>query len=486
MNSQNFLKNEKPRRWPLLLALIFLLNPNVHVVDILPDFIAYLIIAGVLGYPAPRVPYFEEARNAMLKLALISALKIPAFFLLSYVRSGNYSDSDIFSLFSFSFGAVECIYSILAINALFRALFYLGQRSEATSLINPFVISKRGRKMTPEALRTMAIAFTAVKCAGYALPELLLLTKTVDAGAAATYFNVARLYPYVIIITFALVLVFGIINASRFWKYIKAIRAEGTFITAIDGLTREEAIPELRKKLWLRDMRGSLLVLAIVCIFTFEIRFDNFSGINLVPDCLFPLLLSYGIYRIGRFVGGAKNAVAACLFASGVGLLSYATECLFLSFNTLEELASSSVVRSDYLLTVILSGVECLALAAMLFACAKIISKFASSHTGVDPESERFMRQDAMYLKQMTRKIYIWAGLGIVSAACDFLNTMFKMFSKNTVVSVGDSFNVTTEIVTEGFLPWFGTVYLFAAILFAAWSFYLFGSLREDCEIKYI
>ena len=72
---------------PITAVLIFLLNPNVHTIDVLPDFVAYIICAHMLRYAKDRAPYFEEARAGFIKLAIVSALKIPAYFVITFARA---------------------------------------------------------------------------------------------------------------------------------------------------------------------------------------------------------------------------------------------------------------------------------------------------------------------------------------------------------------------------------------------------------------
>jgi hypothetical protein len=50
----------RPRRLSLAItvALILLFNPSINVVDVLPDFIAYFILARIFDGPSVAAPYF--------------------------------------------------------------------------------------------------------------------------------------------------------------------------------------------------------------------------------------------------------------------------------------------------------------------------------------------------------------------------------------------------------------------------------------------
>ena len=101
------------------LGLFFLVIPGVNVYDLLPDFVAYFIFAFALRYPAERAPYFSEAKDAFVKLAIVSIVKIPASLAMTFIRSSNVSDSDVRSLFALTFCVVEGVLLYTAVSNLF-------------------------------------------------------------------------------------------------------------------------------------------------------------------------------------------------------------------------------------------------------------------------------------------------------------------------------------------------------------------------------
>ncbi len=480
-------KKTKSGRGLLMLALLFFVNPNVHVIDVLPDFIGCFIIAHSLSYAAERAPYFAEAREGFLKLGVLGIAKIPAFLVLTYIRSGNVGDNDILSLFAFSFAVIEAILTVLTLNNLFSALFYLGERSDAQALLSPFPTSKKAkRRMSAESLKALLIGFSIYKCAAYSLPELLLLTKTVNSGNAATFFNVARLYPYVMVFAVPTVLILGIIAMKMTLSYADAINGEGRFISAIDSLIDEAGREALSKKQRIKDMKGAMTAFIVASVFTLELRFDNLYSINLFPRFIFGLILVYGIYRLSKYTKKIKAAtVLACIYTLSAFALSF-IESKFLVDYSYELLAASSYVKGEYIATIILSAIELAALAAVLLICAFMVSAFILRHTGTDRGSDRYMRTDAEYHKKMRTKAYIWAGIGFFSGITKFLNTVFRYYSRNIQVTVGEGANATANVVTEGLVPWFGVVVFAAAIAFIAYSMYLFTSIKEDTELKYL
>ena len=313
---------------PITLALIFLLNPNVHVIDVLPDFVAYIIFAHMLRYAKDRAPYFEEARAGFIKLAIISFFKIPAYFVITFARAGNVHDYDIRTLFAFAFGIAELCFSLSVIASLYSALVYLGERSKSGTLIKPYPIGKRGRVGTIDGLRYLTTAFIIVKCAGYALPELLVLTNTVSVGEIA--FNWAKYYPYSIVILLPLIFIFGVFWANRCRAFARAVTEADDFKASLDSLFDEEGLKELNHRLWLTSLKTALTVMLVATFFTVEIAFDNFKGVNLLPPFIFGIIMTVGAYRVSRFSRGGRAVLTMGGIYSISALLHYIFKTSFL------------------------------------------------------------------------------------------------------------------------------------------------------------
>ncbi len=480
-------KTKKPKGSTLMLiALLILANPNIRVLDIFPDFIAYIFIIKHISYAAPRVPYFDEAKSNFVKLAWFSAIKIPGYILLRIIRMGDLSDSDIFALFSFTFGVIEAVLLIIAINSLFRALFYLGERSEASSILSSFNISKK-KKMIPDALRVLSIVFSIYKCAMYALPEMLLLTKTVSSGEIATTFNVARLYPYVIVFAVITVSIFGIITALRFNKYINAIKHEGKFKESIDALVPLDSVEALKKKLRTRDMCSVLLLFIVSSVFTLDLRFDNVNDVNILPNFIFGILMALSLYRLSKYAPKAKKASLIFAVYSCISLSAWISEIRYLSEYGYDLLVGTlSFAKKAYVKVIVFSAIELVGITTAFVFTAKALKQYVYSHTGMDIFDSKYMRTDAVFHRELKTKIYIWTSIGIVYSISRFADVLFRYFSKS--VFVGASTEISGSFagsVTQGLIPWFSLVVVALAVVFFAYSAYLFGSLREETEFKY-
>ena len=482
------IQNKKNGTAAFVIALICLVNPSIHVIDIFPDFIAHLIIAGSLSFAAKRAPYFEEARAAFMKLALLTAAKLPGFVIIAQARAQVSNDNDIYSLFAFSFAVIEAVLIYTAINNLFLGLFYLGERGDSEALIRPFRLSGNGRKYgSVEGLRFLTLTFTIFKCVAYSLPELLLLTRGVNTGDYAYTFNLATLYPYAIIFTVIATPCFGIFWAIRCAKYRRAILDEGKFEIAVESLFDEKSLAALEKKLWLGKMRTELTLATVASFFTFDIIFSDFKDINLLPHTVFAVILTVAAAKIAKYTGKWQKAIIATGAVYCVAsLAAYISSVIFLSKYSYENLVTSSSARANYQPTVILSWIEFGALAIFLVVIALMLIRFTRLHTGLSPDSDRYMRPDMEYHGGMKKRTIVWAGLGALAGLAKAVQVQLKSTVNMIYIGVDDGLGGNKiEPVAEQILPWFGIVVVATTILFIAASLHYFGMIKSDTEIKY-
>jgi hypothetical protein len=130
-------------KYPLvILSLILLFNPSANILDILPDFIAYLLLIIVIGELGETVPYLAECKSELVKLSLVTLIKIPAF---TVMYSNMNTGKDIVPLFTLVFVAIEMILLYSAISNGFRALSYIGERTDCASVRKSFPVGKNGK-----------------------------------------------------------------------------------------------------------------------------------------------------------------------------------------------------------------------------------------------------------------------------------------------------------------------------------------------------
>ena len=459
----------------LILAIIFLTNPIVTIFDYLPDIVAYIIIFKAIKPLMLKAPYFSEANDSIRKLIWTSFAKIPAYFIMVYAKGQNTADNDIYALFTFTFTVIEAVLLFGFIKNIFNALFYLGERSGCDALISDFGISKKGKKMSPDALRTLSYVFVGYKSVATALPEMLLLTRGVDADSYLTSFNFARLYPYVIILSVVSVFVFGIIIYRRWSRYLKAILKTGSPVKAAEALHTEESLCEIEQKELSVKAKSLMDLFAISSVLILNISFDNLLQIDLLPGFLYGIFIIFICFKLNKYIGGtskAQVASAAWCLVSGV---NYIIHINFLTEYGYSALAFSSEAKTAYIPIMIISFAEVIALAFAFHTISVRVIEFAKNYVGVRANDQRYSRIDADYHKKLLSRIRGWRSLAVLCGACTFLNTLFRYFAEETFVSLEN--NIGT--ITEGALPWFGAFTTIICVFYIIYTVNLFSNLKE-------
>ena len=317
----------KSRYAPVIFGLTLLVIPSVNIVDVFPDFIAYFIFASVLAYGVNKVPYFEEARDAFIRLGFISLLRIPAMLITNFIRMGNRGDSDIFAMMTLIFGIIETIYLIPAISSFFDAMFYLGSRSDASSTLAP--IKLFGCKADPNTVKETAYFFAVARAVLALLPELCLMCAADPNGSGLIVHPYAHLYPVVFGICFPLSLIIGIVLFVMTFKYIRAIHNEGLYHSAIDSLVTAERRPEIERKIKLKNMCAAINTMMVATIFTLDVNFDNFGNMNILPHFIFAIVLVFGISRL---TGKTRYTKIASIISTAYSIVSIAAHTMLIIF----------------------------------------------------------------------------------------------------------------------------------------------------------
>jgi len=475
-------KLKKPRLGLIGLGLFFLIVPGVNVYDLFPDFIAYFLFARALSYSADRAPYFAEAKDAFLKLGIVTLIKIPASFAMTFIRSNNAQDADIRSLFSLTFAVIEFILIVKAVRNLFLGFSYLGERTSNCAFIQDFPINKKGtRKMSPDGIRNLTYVFAFYRCLMYFVPELLLLTRGVSAEEYYTTFNVARLYPYTVIFSLVTVLALGIFWKSRLKKHLLLIKQGGGISECSEMLMTEERRIELKESKRVGQMKMGLTALFIASILSVELRLENFYNIDLLPSFVFGFVFMFAISRIASFVG-MRNIALGCGGAyTAISFVVYLLDFNFFKDWGYEKISIFPEAKAEYGTLVIVRGIETLLFSALMALLCFILIKFIRLHTGIEPSSPHYSRQDSDYHKKLTTYAYISCTFGILSQIARFTDCIFKYFNRNILVDVENSIGT----VTQGLIPWFGTVVIIFEALYIASTLYISSTYKEEVYLKY-
>lgn len=116
-------------------GLFFLFNPNINIIDVLPDAVGYFLILVSIGKLCDLCPELEDARSAFIRMFWISLAKLPALLLMFWITAVNVGEQTIILLFAFCFSVAELVFGVRAFSMFFEGLAYLGTRQDGGAFL---------------------------------------------------------------------------------------------------------------------------------------------------------------------------------------------------------------------------------------------------------------------------------------------------------------------------------------------------------------
>ena len=396
------------------------------------------------------------------------------------VRRGNTSDGDIITLVSVVFGIVECILLVGAANNIFRALFYLGERSSASSILTPFPPDSRGRVFNSDLLLSFTHLFSVVKCVTYALPTVLLLTQNPDNSTIAL--NPAAYFTRTMTAAALLSLVVGVIWLIRMLRYTSACVRTGDLTRGLDEMMNESTETTYERKRVIRKIGSALTVFAIGSVFSLDIVFDNFRGISLVPNFLVGIFILISLIALSRYTKTLAAKISAAVYAT-FSAVSFLFDTRFNIQYDFSDLLVPGEASEAYNTVEMLGIIEIAAFLVMIVLVTISFAKLIRENTGLSPSSERYTRLDGEFHRSLIKKCCVMSGFAALAMLSQFVNIFVSGDVRILETELYDHSPVTLYMPS---ISWFGLVVTATAIAFIAYAFYFTNLLKEEVRMKYI
>ena len=466
----------------ITLAIVLLANPAINIIDIMPDFIAFFILARLIGRADRIVPYFAETKSALIKLGIISLCRIPATLIMfANMRTGR----DILPLFTLIFAVLEVIFLVSAVKNGFNALFYLGERKGNGALIAPIKLSedKNGKAVTlsTSLLCTITHFFAVAKVVVPVLPELCMLTFSSDL----TTKRARSIYPIAIIASVSLILVFGIVWGHMCRKYVKSVREGSDIGEMLNEIAGEEKMLRIEKELSVRGMLLGSVMLFIATIATIDLSFDDvLGGLDLVPHFLFVIFAFLAARRLFGKSGAVMGYLvpASAILAGVLGIVQQIFHIRFTDSYELRDLVDYAAAKEAYMPVMLFAVLETAALLLLIGAMIYCFVGFVKKNIGVSPLSERYSASDRSFHKEIiTKGIVIFSGWGLTF----IINALDICLCGSPKLIFTDVSDVTKPIIAASALPWLPTLATFISIGLIIFAYMFTSELREDIKLKY-
>lgn len=289
----------------ILAGLIFLFEPFINIIDVLPDFIGYLLILRGMAKMADVEYKLAQAKMKMTHALAVSIGRFGVMLLGFFAKF----DNTLVLVFVFSFAVLELFFVLPAFKALFEGIDYLEMR------FAPNGVSKK----TEEAAKLTPV-FLVVRAACATLPELTALKTDygyVTSGGDADWTGVIR--TMLIIICAAAALVFGIVWLSSAWKAFSQVKNNKPFIAYLEERYNTEVLPDEARAIK-RSVKNFWRIFFASLFFLFSISIDFHY---IIPTFALGICAFFAFGSASKYTEELKRSKLLSLAFSAVMLLQY-------------------------------------------------------------------------------------------------------------------------------------------------------------------
>ena len=416
----------RPRTLLLVVSALILFFPKLHVIDVLPDVVAYLLLLYILAPYAVIDSHLAEAQKYLEKLALIGVAEVASIFFIYGFLSQSPQEQPMTILlccFVLGFFKIKTVFPLT--KELGDGLIYLDTRNDGTMfcsaytrrLRTPFRKKRRIRQysysVTDRVMRSVR-TFTVASAILNTLPELAALYYVPgDDTVFALYDYIALLRGFCMFIAFF----FGVAFVRSMIGYARQIGKDTAYYARLQALYKQDELlhPERKTQQYLRR---AFLLLTLFAVFTMDFSLDR---INMLPDFLAAFWLLLVFWMLRRYIAHAARYALITLGYAGASVAHFVVNTAFWSHYNPESIGRNERIRVAYIPVQILSCLEgVMLLAAMVclfFALYQIIDRY----TGYEIEGsanysrEEKLKEEHRELKRTLLPAVVFGALTVIS-----------------------------------------------------------------------
>ena len=363
----------------LLAGAVFLFDPFVSVVDILPDALGYLFLLIGLYRLSDLDDRIMDAAKGVRYLALIAVGRLISLFLAFGLVSPT--EQPVFVLLIlFTLGVLDCIVLIPMWKNLCGGLLYLGSRNNASVM---FDRKRRGRR---DGTRNMVERYTAFSAVFFVLREVMVILPEisvlshekggVEVGDATRFYDFVGLYR---LVGGTVSLILGIIWLVLTVRFIVQLKSDAPFFTRLTHKYAAEVLP--RHDLFaMRAVKASLGCLLVAAVCSLDLYLD---GVNILPDTLTALFLILSVLFIRRYAGKNLPALLTAGVYGLVSALAWQLQLTYFGRNDLPNIFRKEELYARWQITVLLQALSAALLAASVILILRALFAMVKRYTGV-------------------------------------------------------------------------------------------------------
>lgn len=450
----------------ILASALFLCNPIVGFVDVLPNCVGYLLLCiGLHQLSDLSGRISEAARRARILLLLALGSLLAAYLIYGVMgqqtaQMNRYEQSVYILLASFVSLIAQWYFLIPAFRDLFAGIATLAERHAADALTR----ERQGRTY-PERMRRATTRFVILSSLLSLLPELTILTsfeyEKENRFFPFDWYQYVNLFRFVC--GFAAFLI-GLIWLVRMLRFTLAAMRDREWLAHLREQYCAEVLPQTGM-LTVRRFSTAFLLLQIALIFSASLRLNQRS---ILPGLIFAVLAGLAICLLRADL--PRERCMHCFLAAAALGLGSAVRLVVEGMYFKRYLPEASLYDPDayraFLLVRLTEVGEILLTFLLIAVLLRTMASLTRTHTEVD-----YGGQNARYL------------------SADATARLHRQFAIRASVTVGIFFLAALLGALEAWLrldyPWLWIPSLLCSVagIWSAWSF--FFELKEQVQYRY-
>ena len=400
-------------------GFVFLFNPVIMTIDILPDALGFFLIALGLTKMSYFVGKLASAREMFVRLSSAELLKVFSMLFLQY------SDGTGKLLLTFIFSIAEVIMFIPALFKLFEGLDFAAMEYNGTAMYAKKIgKNRKKRKKTKQVdvmtnTRNYILFFYVLRVCLTVIQELTELQMYDYLGEVTAFSRSLSSYKPLLYVLFSIIiLILGIIYLCKTCGFFNSLKNDKIFVETLKNKYERDILPR-DTFFTARRMKTALFLFSCAALTSFVMTFD---GVNIFVGIISSVFLVFAAAVIAR---DAKVAQFVFPLAAARGIISIVCAVLqiryFGEYNEEAVLWISGAAKQYYTLAALEVSESVFAIASFvvfLFALSKAV-KIHLRHFGIQNDSAQFSKQnrDAEVSNAVNTKLLCCAILAFINFA---------------------------------------------------------------------
>lgn len=447
-------KNNKLGFVAVFISMIFLFNANINIIDLLPDFCAYIILCFALTKLSDMSEEIATAKKMFWYMIFIDLSKYLTL-LWVFGIAQNEEQGNAILLATFIYSVIEIIALSIAFGKLFDGLTALGYSHPNTSILGRK--NESGGSYT-DKIKTFTIFFIVAKTTIAVLPELSVLpTSEYNYSSFAMYLYESIGVMRTLAVFFSTII--GVIWLVKILRYYRRILNDNELMESLCDRYDREIAPKASIHVR-RNVRRGFMCFIAAAVFMFDLRVEDF---NLTPDILSAILFIAGFIILRKQIKSVIYVFATSAAFLICTIVSQICEIYFFENYYYGAVYRSPEVYRAYVVKCIVGVLPYVAFSFVIVSLVLLLKNIIIAHTGYigtdDASAERLKTFHSASKKRL------W--LIIVAATILVATELFYLFGA----------------IRFGFAGLLGHI---GALVFLLASLKTFSEITDNIETKYV